>query len=382
MKLHTASKQIFLVCTAVSLLAGLCFSQAKVSLSPLSGPPTTNVLVSGSGFAASAAIDIYFDTTDLALAVTGSTGSFSKIAIQVPASALPGTHTVTAVARSSGAAAQKAFLVRTNWAQFRFTPRHKSRNLFENVLSPATVGGIDLHWSFTAGNFVNSSPAVSNGVVYVGSHDHNVYALNGSTGAKLWSFATGDFVFSSPAVANGVVYVGSFDDNVYALNASTGARLWSFTTGSLVESSPAVANGVVYVGSFDRNVYALNASTGALLWSFATGSDVESSPAVANGVVYVGSDDKNLYALNASTGALLWSFTTGSFVFSSPAVANGVVYVGSEDEKVYAFDQTGGALARTTRTAQRRPDPKTLRPNFNLKMSKPVATLPRNGSGD
>jgi len=67
-------------------------------------------------------------------------------------------------------------------------------------------------------------------------------------------------------VVNGVVYVGSDDDNVYALNARTGALLWSHGTGS-VFSSPAVANGLVYVGSYDGNVYALNASTGALLWS-------------------------------------------------------------------------------------------------------------------
>jgi len=36
-----------------------------------------------------------------------------------------------------------------------------------------------------------------------------------------------DYVNSSPAVANGVVYVGSINDNVYALNAATGAKLWS-----------------------------------------------------------------------------------------------------------------------------------------------------------
>ena len=69
---------------------------------------------------------------------------------------------------------------------------------------------------------------------------------------------------SSPAVANGVVYIGSDDDNVYALNASTGALLWQYTTGNSVSSSPAVADGVVYVGSNDDNMYALNASTGAL----------------------------------------------------------------------------------------------------------------------
>ena len=68
---------------------------------------------------------------------------------------------------------------------------------------------------------------------------------------------------SSPAVAGGVVFVGSYDGKVYALNASTGALIWSYTTGASVFSSPAVAGGVVYVGSDDRKVYALNASTGA-----------------------------------------------------------------------------------------------------------------------
>jgi outer membrane protein assembly factor BamB len=58
-----------------------------------------------------------------------------------------------------------------------------------------------------------------------------------------------------------VVYVGSGDRNLYALNASTGAKLWSYATGCNaqrcgVDSSPAVANGVAYVGSDDGNVYA------------------------------------------------------------------------------------------------------------------------------
>ena len=86
----------------------------------------------------------------------------------------------------------------------------------------------------------------------------NVYALNATTGAELWNYPTRGEVFSSPAVANGVVYVGSgYPDNLlYALNATTGALLWSYATGFPVYSSPAVANGVVYVGSEDGNVYA------------------------------------------------------------------------------------------------------------------------------
>jgi len=199
-------------------------------------------------------------------------------------------------------------------------------------------------WDYTMGSAVYSSPAVANGVVYVGSYDHNVYALDAATGSHIWTYTTRNLVASSPAVANGVVYVGSTDGNVYALNAATGSQIWNYTTGSAVYSSPAVANGVVYVGSYDHNVYALDAATGSQIWNYTTGSAVYlSSPAVVNGVVYVGSWDNNVYALNAVTGAHIWTYTTGNHVDSSPAVANGVVYVGSYDHNVYALNAATGA---------------------------------------
>ena len=65
---------------------------------------------------------------------------------------------------------------------------------------------------------------MANGVVYIGSDDGNVYALNASTGAKLWSFAGGGG-YSSPAVANGVVY-GVSEGNVYVFRLSTSADLF------------------------------------------------------------------------------------------------------------------------------------------------------------
>jgi outer membrane protein assembly factor BamB len=366
-----------------------------IVINPTVGPPTTKVSVSGIGFDPYAAVDIYFDTTDLALAVTNGAGAFGVgsirggIAIQVPASAVPGTHWITAVERYGIKAAQKPFTVRTDWAQFHFSPDHKGVNPYENILSPANVGGMGLDWSYQTGGPINfSSPTVASGVVYFGTiySDDSVYALNASTGALLWRYAAGGQVFS-PAVANGVLYIGGDglhalnattgallwkytaiyvesspavadgvvyfvaypygESVVYALNASSGAFLWQYITSEFgIQSSPAVANGVVYVGSEgDHNLYALNATTGALLWKYTTGSLVLSSPAVANGVVYFGCDDDNVYALNASTGALLWKYTTGSYyVDSSPAVVNGVVYVGARDHNVYALNATTGAL--------------------------------------
>ena len=69
-------------------------------------------------------------------------------------------------------------------------------------------------------------------------------------------------MLSSAAVSDGIVYIGSLDGKIYALNASDGKLVWSFTTGGQVASSPAVSGGEVYVGSSDGKVYALNASDG------------------------------------------------------------------------------------------------------------------------
>ena len=153
----------------------------SVRLSRDSGPPTSRVRVSGTGFGAHRAVDIYFDTTDKALVSTNGNGAFSGIPVTVPASAVPGTHHITAVQRHSGRRAQARFLVNTNWDQFRHTPSHTGVNRYENVLSPSNVAGLGLDWRFRTRGIVYSSPSAVNGVVYIGSDDRNLYALNAAT---------------------------------------------------------------------------------------------------------------------------------------------------------------------------------------------------------
>jgi outer membrane protein assembly factor BamB len=101
--------------------------------------------------------------------------------------------------------------------QFRYNAQHTGD--YSPVAGPVPSNG-QLKWSYTITGYVGSSPHVADGVVYVGSNDNNVYALNATTGAKVWNYTTGGQV-SSPAVANGVVYVGGADNNVYALGNST-----------------------------------------------------------------------------------------------------------------------------------------------------------------
>ena len=113
----------------------------------------------------------------------------------------------------------------------------------------------------------------------------------------VWKFKTGIAIVSSPAVAGGVVYIGSGDGRLYAIDAETGQEKWHFKTEGIVGSSPAVAGSMVYVGSEDGRLYALDARTGQEKWSFKTGSPVLSSPAVAGGVVYFGDIEGYVYAV-------------------------------------------------------------------------------------
>jgi len=50
-------------------------------------------------------------------------------------------------------------------------------NPCEKVLNVNNVGSLSLKWSYMTSGYVYSSPAVANGVVYVGSDDGNVYAF-------------------------------------------------------------------------------------------------------------------------------------------------------------------------------------------------------------
>ena len=235
---------------------------------------------------------------------------------------------------------------------FGFDLQHTRFNPDEHSLTTANVSRLVPDWKAGTGGGIDSSPAVANGVVYVGSDDGRLHAFKVDTGASLWgpnAGRTGGQIRSSPAVDNGVVYVGSGDGKLYAFDATNGQLLWSAAIGTFIRSSPTVANGKIYIGSDDNKLYAFNASgcigsiTCRPLWTASTGGIIYySSPAVVNGIVYIGSEDHNLYAFDASNGSKKWNTPTGGPIDSSPAVFNGVVYVSSEDGTLNAFDGGSG----------------------------------------
>lgn len=233
-------------------------------------------------------------------------------------------------------------------------------------------------WRFATQGPVASSPAVHGGLVFVSSLDGYIYGIDAASGTQRWRFQTRgerrftapgihgaiprtermpdpfDVFLSSPAIADGVLYIGSGDQHVYALDAASGALRWSFRAEDVIHASPAVHEGVVYIGSWDRNLYALDARSGAERWRYTTGNDttiynqigIASSAAVTDGMVFVGGRDGKFHAVDAATGAVRWVHDNrGGWTIGSPAVRDGVVYFATSDgTRFKALDAATGTV--------------------------------------
>ena len=121
----------------------------------------------------------------------------------------------------------------------------------------------------------------------------------------LWSWfdntARPGGVWGTPAVVDGVVYVGTNGGRLVAVSAATGEELWTKRLPGPLWSSPTVVDDVLLMGDCAGDLHAYDLGTGRAeppeLWSVSLGGCIEASPAVWAGRVYVGSRDGALYAL-------------------------------------------------------------------------------------
>lgn len=242
------------------------------------------------------------------------------------------------------------------WAMFRHDAERSS-------VGNNGPSNLTLAWGYRTNGSVMSSPSVVNGVVYAGSQDMNVYAVDAWNGELVWRYQTNGTIESSPAVADGKVFIGSDDGNVYCLDSYSGDLIWKrFVNGGLplnhgsvvmLRSSPAVVGDTVYVGSVDGNLYALDADNGEIVWKYETGGIITSSPTVADGFVYVTSEESTegaLYKVDADDGGLVWRkaleyvvpFTGGTDMQGTATVADGVVFVSTNLREYYAVNASSG----------------------------------------
>ncbi len=242
---------------------------------------------------------------------------------------------------------------------------------------------LELLWKFKTGGPLHASPVIAKGILYIGSTDGKLYALDAEQWGVKWVFDAGDAIRYAATVLGDRVYFNARNNNVYALHAQTGEKLWEFKTENWMDAPPIVADNTVYVGAFRSKIYLLNAKTGELqairertvriqgieygcangvfrpvfpahnakVWQGRTAGS-ESYPVRANRFVYIGARDGRIHAFDSTSQTETWTYQTAGFVDAAPAISDGILYAASGDGYVYAF--TNATAAGETREAPQR----------------------------
>jgi polyvinyl alcohol dehydrogenase (cytochrome) len=180
-----------------------------------------------------------------------------------------------------------------DWPMFGGSVANTADAVGETAISVQNVAKLKPKWIATTGGDVSARAAVVAGVVYFPDWGGNLWALNAKTGKAIWHHQLSDFGLpaktiarSSPAVVNGILYIGSqAAATLLAIDAKTGKLKWKTQADphpmATVTGSPAVIDGVLYTGvssleefqndsykccSFRGSVLAVNAATGKILW--------------------------------------------------------------------------------------------------------------------
>jgi outer membrane protein assembly factor BamB len=210
----------------------------------------------------------------------------------------------------------KSQLPPETWAQFRGS--HQAIGVsVSNVPKD-----LKLVWTYEAGESIESSAAIVNGAVYVGSQSGELAALNLADGSVRWKYkATGPIGESSPCVAGGVVFIGDLNGTLNAVSARDGKAVWAFKTNGEIKSSPVVVGDRVLVGSYDEHLYCVSVSNGSLIWKFRTGGPVHCTAGVSNGMAHIAGCDETFRAIRIADGKEVFHVASGAYTGASPALA-------------------------------------------------------------
>jgi len=219
--------------------------------------------------------------------------------------------------------------------------------LWETALeTPEPAGGFGCAPSVTAAS-IYGTPVVAGDLVYVGSYNGKIYAVNSSSGlfkGKYLDENNPQPIVGGPVVSQGKVYIGCSDGKVYALHGDSLEKEWEFQTGDKIWSTPAIDGDTLFIGSFDKKLYAIDARDGSKRWEFETEGAIVSTPLIYKNTVYIGSFDRHLYAIDATDGSLKWksSLVAEKWFWAQPVAYNDIIYAGCLDGKVYILDAESG----------------------------------------
>jgi outer membrane protein assembly factor BamB len=224
----------------------------------------------------------------------------------------------------------------------------------------------DLLWRFKTKGPNWSKPLADESYLYLTSMDHYLYALNLSyantdltadedgnqtlVSTPVWSLDLESAIVSNPVMEDGILYVGTVDGILYAVDLEKQSVLWKFTVEDEVASiwgTPVITSDAVFFGDEGGNIYAIDKQDGNALWPspFAAGSSVIASGVGIDGKAVFAASDGKIFSIDASKEPK--TLTTLDATLNAPlGYANEKIIIApaSSDALVEAIDTNGSEV--------------------------------------
>jgi eukaryotic-like serine/threonine-protein kinase len=191
-------------------------------------------------------------------------------------------------------------------------------------------------WEINIGAPVRSTPLVYNDLIYFGSESGEFFCTD-LGGTIKWRFKAKRAITSSACITQNIVFFGSMDSTLYALDAKTGWVIWRYRLGKPTISTPFIVENYLFTGASSGDITCIDIRTSKEVWHYSTEHQVTGSPIVFKDSLYCGSVDGHLYSLEYRTGRLRWKFRTEGPITGTPIAVDETIYIGSTDHRLYAL---------------------------------------------
>ena len=212
---------------------------------------------------------------------------------------------------------------------------YRGNHRFNGLAAGNWTPPFELKWKFKTNEPVKSSAVVANRIVFIGSDDAHIYAVDLDTGKLRWARKTGGPIEAPPLLVEDRVIIGSDDGILYAISAGSGEIIWTYETGGRIvgsanwsPSEPSNPHGSILFGSYDNFLYCLDAKSGKLQWKFGTDNYINGAAAIADGQAVFGGCDGFVYAIAVETGQVQARVELGSPIAGTAGLADGFAYIG------------------------------------------------------
>ncbi len=218
-----------------------------------------------------------------------------------------------------------------------------------------------------------SGTAFNDGIIYAGTRDGKVVAVNSSSQGILWSYivttttssgmscgptTAPTAIYTPPIVDGDLVYIGTYSGQVLALSMLARSQNLTFpqqrygewewdcpidnARSNAIVADLLVSDDAIYVSSSNGRVYSLDKEFGDQNWESKVLDEKHrklwTSPLIQGNTLYVSTYDGHIYSLSSETGELSeWSFESEAGFASSPVIYEDTIFLGSFDRYLYAI---------------------------------------------